>query len=324
MDTRPTIALVNLGTPAAPSAGAVRAFLRQFLSDPRVVELPRALWWTILNLFVLTTRPRRVARAYAEVWMDEGSPLAVIGRRQVEALQSELGEAARVLQAHTYGEPSLASALEGLPGGAPLLLLPLYPQYSATTTAAIADQMARLAGRRRHAPDWYLWPDHHDHPLYVRALAERLRGHWRRRGRARRLLLSFHGLPKRCVERGDPYQAQCERGAEALAAELELNDEDWALGYQSRFGAEQWIGPAIDQVLKTWGEEGLESVDVFCPGFAADCLETLEEIAIGGKALFEEAGGGEFRFVESLNDSPAYVACLADIARRWLGLRTSN
>jgi len=315
--------LVNLGTPTAPTPAAVRAFLRPFLSDRRVIDLPRWFWLPLLHLLVLPLRPHRTARNYAAIWEAEGAPLRTISVRQARALEKLLRAedlALCVRQAATYGRPSLEEAVweAASLGARRFLVAPMYPQYSDATTGAVVD---RLRALRCKNPELrlQLLPEHYAHPLYIEALAQQLRRHWQQHGRARRLLLSFHGLPQKRVDRGgDPYAYQCRHTLMRLAEALDLDGDEYRLCFQSRFGFAPWLAPSTDETLRAWGAAGLESVDVFCPGFAADCLETLEEIAIRGRQTFAQAGGGEYRFVPCLNDNPGYLQCLAAMARRAL------
>ncbi len=314
------VLLANLGTPDAPTAGALRRFLREFLSDRRVVDLPRPLWWLVLNLAILPLRPRRSARLYRRIWTAEGSPLLAISRRQQRALERELGRRAGrpipVSLGMRYGSPGVDAALGELErdGCDRVLLFPLYPQYSCSTTASTIDALAAALARRRDLPELRTVRSYHDHPGYVAALADSVRRSRESAGGARMLLVSFHGIPVRYAHEGDPYPEECARTAGLLAAELGLADDDWQLAFQSRFGREEWLGPATDQVLRSLGSQGATGVDVVCPGFAADCLETLEEIALTGREQFEEAGGTGFHYVPALNDRRVHVAALADIA----------
>jgi ferrochelatase len=321
MSDRAGVLLVNLGSPAAPTAGAVRRYLKQFLSDRRVVDLPALLWQPILRGIVLTTRPRRSARLYRSIWTPEGSPLVVNTRRQAQGLVERLaGQGVAVAYAMTYGAPSLAEGLAELAGCARIVVLPLFPQHSASTQGAVFDALAALLRPAMRLPSVDFVADFCDHPGYIAALAQSVRTHWATHGRGERLLMSFHGLPQRNVDRGDPYAEQCRRTAQLLAQVLELGADDWQLTFQSRFGRARWLEPATDAALRDWGQRGLGQLDVICPGFVADCLETLEEIAIGGQHTFEAAGGGEFRYIACLNDSPPWLDALADLVRGRLGL----
>ena len=315
--SRPLLLLVNLGTPAAPTAGAVRRYLAQFLRDRRVVQLPRWLWWPILYLFVLPLRAPRLARKYAQIWMDGGSPLLVHSRALAEAVQAQLPEA-EVRLAMRYGEPSIASQLREAEGYAQVAVLPLYPQYSASTTATVRDEVEALLSRWRRRPALALLPDYHLDAGWLDAVADSVRAHWQAQGRGERLLLSFHGLPVAQVRAGDPYERQCQESARALAQRLGLPGDGWELAYQSRFGKAQWLQPYLSEVLQQRAREGLRRLDVVCPGFAVDCLETLEEIAVENAALFRAAGGERLHYIPALNGSAAHARALAAIARREL------
>lgn len=314
------VLLVNLGTPAAPTPAAVRRYLAQFLWDPRVVEVPRALWWLALHGVILRTRPRRSARAYASIWTPQGSPLMVHTLALGEALGAALASVPapmRVRVGMRYGEPSVASALRGLreDGVRRVLVLPLYPQYSATTTASVFDAVAAELGRWRVIPALRFVDDYHRRPAYIAALAARVRAHWQAQGRADRLVLSFHGIPERYVRAGDPYLAQCRATADALVAELGLAPEQWLLSFQSRLGREPWLQPYTDATLRALPAQGVGSVDILCPGFAVDCLETLEETAILNRDVFLAAGGKRYAYIAALNDGPDHAALLAELVR---------
>ena len=317
--------LVNLGTPEAPTPGAVRRYLREFLSDPRVVEIPRIVWWPILNFLVLPFRPARTARKYAKVWLPDGSPLRVYHERQVQLLRGYLGQrlggAVPVAGAMRYGKPSIAAGVAELAerGCDRMLVLPLYPQYAASTTASVEDALGRALRRRRPKPEVRMVRDFHDHPEYVKAVAKGVNEYWFKHGRPDRLLMSFHGLPKRSVERGDPYQRQCLASAKLIATELGWNDARTLVTFQSRFGAQEWLQPYTDETLARLGREGVGRVDVVCPGFAADCLETLEEIAIEGRAAFLEAGGKDFHYIPVANDRAPWMAALTAVVVDRLG-----
>jgi ferrochelatase len=295
------VLLVNLGTPAAPTPQAVKRYLAEFLSDPRVVKLPRLLWLPILYGIVLRKRPAQSAKKYAAVWMPEGSPLAVYTRRQAEALRAAMPDF-RVEHAMRYGEPSIASALSRLQG-CDVTAVPLYPQYSESTTESVADKLP--AGLR-------MVREFHDHPAYIGALAAQLRRHWEHHGRGGKLVLSFHGLPKRG---GAPYQRQCLVTGDLLRTALDLGAGECMVTFQSRFGYAEWLQPYTEPTLVELARTGTRRVDVFCPGFVADCLETLEEIGIGAREAFLAAGGRDFYLVPCLNDSPEWISALAAIAR---------
>ena len=297
------VLLVNLGTPAAPTTQAVRSYLAGFLSDPRVVELPRIVWLPILHGIVLRRRPKRSAAKYALIWTPEGSPLAVHTARQAQLLRAAVPEM-QVEHAMRYGEPSIAAALEKLPANS--LVLPLYPQYSRATTESVRDVLPH--GTR-------MVESFHDDPGYIGALAESVRRHWETHGRAEILVMSFHGLPQRSVERGDPYEKQCRETARLLGAALGLTDAQWKLTFQSRFGAAKWLEPYTQPTLVELAKSGLRKVDVVCPGFVSDCLETLEEIGIEGRSAFLGAGGTEFSLIPCLNESNEWIDALARLAR---------
>lgn len=312
------VLLANLGSPEAPTPAAVRRYLAEFLSDSRVIEAPRWIWQPILHGVILRIRPRRSAAAYASVWLPEGSPLRVYSRRQAVALQADLDRHApdryRVALAMRYGQPSIAEGLDVLrsAGCEQVLVLPLYPQYSATTTASVIDAASDWLRAQRVIPELQWVTQYAEVPGYIAALATRVNDHWTRNGRGERLIMSFHGLPQRYADLGDPYGAQCRATARALAAALDLPDDRWAMAFQSRFGPSRWLGPYTDEVLSQWAQAGIRSVDAVCPGFAADCLETLEEIAERYAAGFARQGG-TLRYIPALNDAPEHIAFLAEL-----------
>jgi ferrochelatase len=319
------IVLMNLGTPAAPTAPAIRRYLREFLGDRRVVEIPRLLWFPILYGPILTLRPRRLAHAYAQIWREYGdSPLRVISNRQVQRLRQQLAarspDAPPVRLAMTYGEPSLRAVVHELQrdGVEHILVLPLYPQFSATTTGPIYDQVAAIFGAARNVPSISVIKQYWDHPAYIETLARSIEAHWQQHGRAQRLLMSFHGIPQRNVDLGDPYGDQCHATAQRLAQRLQLQPDAWQISFQSRLGRAQWLQPYTSATLQQWGSEKLESVDVVCPAFAADCLETLEEIAVENRDVFTRAGGGNYRYIPCLNDSEEHIEMLSRIVEMHL------
>ncbi|MEK6243554.1 MAG: ferrochelatase [Pseudomonadota bacterium] len=284
----------------------MRRYLAEFLSDPRVVQLPRLLWLPILHGIILRTRPAKSARKYAAVWTPEGSPLAVHTKRQANLLRELLARKETAVEyAMRYGEPTIRSQLEKLSGARNLVVLPLYPQYSRSTTESIRDVIG---------PDVTMIEDFHDHPAYIAALAAGVRRHWAANGRGGKLVTSFHGLPRRAVDLGDPYERQCKATARLLAQSLQLKDEEWMLTFQSRFGAAEWLQPYTEPALVEMAKQGIGRVDVVCPGFVSDCLETLEEIAIEARGAFLRAGGAELHALPCLNESPEWIAALADIA----------
>lgn len=314
------VLLVNLGTPEAPTASAIRSYLREFLSDRRVVELWRPLWLAVLYAFILPFRPRKLVHAYAQVWTPQGSPLLAISRRQREALAALLGANAEVALAMTYGEPSIERALDQLEqaGVRRILFLPLYPQYSATTTAAALDALFARLQQRRWMPDVRTINTYHDDTGYIDALAASLHEHWQQHGRGDHLLMSFHSIPRRYLDAGDPYYCFCQKTARLLAEQLGLAPGSWSVSFQSRLGRQPWLQPYTDIVLPQLAQRGVPRLDVICPGFAADCLETLEEVAIRYDESFRAAGGRELRYVPALNDSPTHMAALAALCRRHL------
>ena len=315
--------LVNLGTPAAPNASAVRRFLREFLSDPRVVEIPRVIWLPILYGLVLPLRPRKTAAKYAAIWSKQGSPLMAYSQQQALLLRGYLGERGldvEVALAMRYGEPSIASVLAELrqKGVDRLLVLPMYPQYSATTTASVFDAIADQVRTLRNVPE-IRWVKHfHDHASYIEALKRSVLDHWRRvgaLGAGDKLVISFHGVPKRTLELGDPYHCECQKTARLLANALGLRASDYVVTFQSRFGRAEWLQPYTAPTLRKLAADGCSRVDVICPGFVVDCLETLEEIAIEAKNDFLSAGGKQFHYIACLNDAPGFIGALADLVQ---------
>ena len=315
------VILMNLGTPSEPTVRGVRNFLRAFLSDPRVVELPRVLWLPILYGFILPFRSPRVARLYKQIWTDGGSPLKVITEAQAAALQQRFSpETMQVTYAMTYGEPSFEQRVEELErrGVENILVLPLYPQYSATTTASIYDQYARLIMQQRVVSSIQVHKHYYDSPDYIRALAESINDYWLENPRPQRLLFSFHGIPKRCVDRGDPYEIHCRSTAEAVVEELKLGDSEWAISFQSRLGKAEWLQPYTDKLLQQWAETGVASVHVVCPAFSADCLETIEEIDVENRKLFLAHGGRTYGVIPCLNDSERHISMMEKIVRSYV------
>ena len=316
---RTGILLVNLGTPDEATAPAVRRYLAEFLWDPRVVEIPRAAWWLILRV-ILLTRPAKSAAKYASIWTKDGSPLRVHLERQVQLLRGYLGERVKsplaVAGACRYGNPGVAAGLAQLraKGCDRILVLPLYPQYAASTTGSAIDAVGAALARMRNVPAVRTVRHFHDHPAYVKAIARAVNDYWMKHGRPDRLVMSFHGLPRFSLERGDPYHCECHKSARLIATELGWNDERTLVTFQSRFGKAEWLQPYTDRTLADLGRKAVGRVDVICPGFAADCLETLEEIAIEGRHAFLEAGGKEFNYIPTTNDSPAFMAALTRIA----------
>jgi len=318
---RTAVLLVQLGTPAAPTAAAVRPYLKQFLGDPRVVEIPRALWWLILNGIILNTRPRRSAKKYAAIWTPEGSPLKVYSERQATMLRGWLGEHGHeidVALAMRYGEPSIPSVMQQLRARnvTRLLVLPLYPQYAGSTTATAIDQVTEVLRGWRNLPEVRWVRSFHDDPAYIDALATGIEHAWERDGRPERLVMSFHGVPRRTLEQGDPYHCECHATARLLAERLRLARDDYVVTFQSRFGKARWLEPYTEPTLRSLAGAGVSRVDVVCPGFVSDCLETREEIAIEAKAAFLAAGGRAFRHLPCLNDAPGLIDALAGLVER--------
>lgn len=304
--------LVNLGTPDAPTPSAVRRFLAEFLHDHRVVTLTRWLWCPLLHFVILPLRAPKVARKYARIWMDEGSPLGVFTRRLAQATQAVMPQW-HVRHAMRYGAPSIANVLGELraTGVERVVVLPVYPQYSTSTTASVADALARS----RHGLQVTMIDQYATNPDWIAAIADSIRAHRAEHGDGQHLLFSFHGLPQRFADNGDPYPRQCEASVAAIASILGLPNADWTLSYQSRFGREAWLGPATNATLDALAARGIKTVDVVCPGFAVDCLETLEEVAMMLAKRFAQQGG-QLRYIPCLNDSSAHANALAGIARR--------
>ena len=328
---RCAVVLTNLGTPDAPTAPALRRYLAQFLGDPRVVEIPRLAWLPILHGIILRTRPAKSAAKYATVWTPEGSPLAVWTAKQAVLLRGWLGEAGlksvTVTHAMRYGNPSIPSQLKALQeqGVNRVLMLPLYPQYSSTTTASVVDEVFTWLGKQRRVPEMRFVNSYHDHPAYIGALAKSVREHWAREGGpAEKLVMSFHGIPARNVALGDPYADECQTTARLLVAQLGLRPEQVQVTFQSRFGKAKWLEPYTEPTLVQMAKNGVRRIDVMCPGFTSDCLETLEEINQEAREAFLHAGGAEFRYIPCLNDSNTWITALSTIAQEHLGGWTSR
>lgn len=314
------ILLINLGTPDAPTAAAVKPYLREFLGDPRVVEIPRAVWWLILNGIILNTRPKKSAEKYAQIWTKEGSPLLVHTQRQAKLLKGYLGEslgntAPAIEFAMRYGNPSVASALEKLKlqNCERILILPLYPQYAASSTATALDAVFDALRKMRNMPEIRTVRSFHDHPGYIAALAQSVRDDWMRNGQPDKLVMSFHGVPRYTLDKGDPYHCECQKTGRLLAEALGLKQDQYRISFQSRFGRAEWLKPYTVATLEELGKQSVNRVDVICPGFVGDCLETLEEIALEGKASFLGAGGKEFHYIPCLNERDDWIRALSDI-----------
>ncbi len=320
---RTAVLLVNLGTPDAPTPKALRRYLAEFLSDPRVVEIPRLLWWLILHGVILRVRPAKSAAKYASVWTPEGSPLAMWTKRQATLLLGSLGERGHQLvvqHAMRYGQPSVATVLDELKAQnvTRVLVLPMYPQYAAATTASVGDAVMAWATRQRRVPELRFVADFHDDAAYIKALAFTVHRHWQSHGRGQRLVMSFHGIPHRSLLLGDPYHCQCHKTARLLAQELGLRQDEWQLTFQSRFGKAKWLEPYTEPTLQALAAQGVKRVDLMCPGFVADCLETLEEIDQEARAAFIAAGGETFHYIPCLNDQNEGTRALATVAERHL------
>jgi ferrochelatase len=317
---RAGILLVNLGTPEAPTPQALRPYLKQFLSDPRVVEIPRALWWPILNLIILNTRPRRSAAKYAKIWTTEGSPLKLHSERQARLLRGYLGDRTgsplEVEWAMRYGNPAVAEKLRALRERQcdRVLVIPLYPQYAASVTASTYDAIGAALSCMRNVPALRVVKHFHDHPGYIRALAQSVRDYWQANGRGNCLVMSFHGVPRFTLDQGDPYHCECHKTARLLAEALTLKPDQYIVTFQSRFGRAEWLKPYTIEVMAQLGKGKIGRVDVMCPGFVADCLETLEEIAIENKVAFLGAGGGDFHYIPCLNEHDAWIRALTEIS----------
>lgn len=312
---RTGVLIVNLGTPDDPSPPAVRQFLKEMLSDRRIVDLPRIVWYPILYGIVLRTRPAKSAEAYQKIWTPEGSPQLAIGRRLVDRLRASQHI---VEMGMTYRRPSIKEGLEALlsSGVNRLVVLPLFPQYSGATTGAAFDQISAELRRRRAVPELRFINDYHADPMYLEALRQSVLDHWRTHPRPQHLLMSFHGLPKKNCDQGDPYRTQCETTSRLLAQALGLRSDEWSLTFQSRFGAQEWLKPYTDERLKKLPRDGIKHLGVICPGFAVDCLETLEEIALRGAEVFREHGGQSFDYIPALNDHERHAQLVAQLIQR--------
>jgi ferrochelatase len=324
-DEKVGVLLLNLGTPDAPTAAALRPYLKQFLSDPRVVEIPRVLWWLILHGVILNTRPKKSAAKYASIWTADGSPLKAHTEKQAKLLKGWLGEQlpvpVRVDYAMRYGSQGIADTLRAMKadGCTRILLLPAYPQYAASSTASAFDAAFAWLARTRNQPELRTVRGYHDHPAYIRALASNIRDYWQTHNRPDVLVMSFHGVPKYTLKKGDPYHCECHKTARLLAEALGLDATQYRVSFQSRFGRAEWIQPYTEAVLTELGKTGTDRVDIVAPGFTADCLETLEELAMEGRDSFLRAGGKHFNYIPALNEHPAWIAALGNIAQSHLG-----
>ena len=311
------ILIVNLGSPSQLTTGAVRRFLRQFLSDPRVVNLPRSLWWLILNFIILPFRPRRSKKAYAKVWTERGSPLTYLTRDLTDKVAQHFQQDSEVSvhMVMSYGRPSLSRQLRKLHQAQceQITIVPLYPQYSSTTTASVFDAVATELMQWRYIPELNFISDYHQHPLYISGIANSVQQAWAGQGRGELLLLSFHGLPDLLTKKGDPYYYQCLNTAELIATQLDLQEHEWRVVFQSRFGRAKWLQPYCIETLMTLPGEGFKNIDIICPGFAVDCLETLEEINMANRDIFIKAGGEQYQYIPALNDSDSNVQLMLDL-----------
>jgi ferrochelatase len=313
------ILLVNLGTPDAPTAQAVRPYLKEFLSDPRVVEIPKPIWWLILNGIILNVRPKKSAAKYAKVWLPEGSPLRVYTEKQAVLLEGYLSERTKapfvVDYAMSYGNPSIASVMQKLKAQncTRILVVPLYPQYAASSTATVFDRVFAAVQSMRNTPAIRTIKHFHDNAGYIKALAANVNEYWTKHGRPEKLVMSFHGVPQYTLEKGDPYHCECLKTGRLLAQELGLSKEQYVVSFQSRFGKAEWIKPYTTATLLELGKQKTKRVDVVCPGFVADCLETLEEIAMEAKEDFQHAGGGEYNYISCLNDRDEWILALTNL-----------
>lgn len=319
------VLIINLGTPDAPTPSAVRRYLDEFLSDPRVIDKPRWLWWLILHGIILRLRPYKAAHAYQQIWTEQGSPLLTISKDQASKLQNLLNKKyshVSVALGMSYGSPSIKTALESLQKDNVnnIVILPMYPQYSATTTASVFDAVSTELKQWRFLPTIEFINHYHDKPQYIKTLADSIRTAWKNEGQAEKLLLSFHGLPKSYLAAGDPYFCECQKTARLLATELELNDSQWMLTFQSRMGVEEWLTPYTDKTLLMLAKQGIKNIQVACPGFPTDCLETLEEINMQNRDVFLDAGGERYHYIPALNDSDEHIEMIASLVEPQIDL----
>ncbi|MBS0299182.1 MAG: ferrochelatase [Proteobacteria bacterium] len=331
---RTGVLLINLGTPDAPTAQALRPYLKEFLSNPRVIEVPRLIWWPILHGFILPFRPKASAEKYAKIWIAEGSPLKVHTERQTECLREALAARLKnpplVEYAMNIGKPSVADVLTRMQqqGCERILVIPLFPQYAASSTAAAMDNVFAVLNKMRNQPALRTVKQYHDHPGYIAALAQNVRDYWDAHGRPDKLIISFHGTPRASLDKGDPYHCACQKTGRLLAEALALETNQYAVCFQSRFGKAKWLTPYTAAVLEQLGKEQTKRVDVICPGFVSDCLETLEEIAIEAKNTFLQAGGKEFHYIPCLNERSDWIEALADITcthlQGWLDIEVTE
>jgi len=317
------ILLVNLGTPDNTKTSSVRRYLRQFLSDPRVIEVPKVIWWFVLNLFILPFRPSKSAEAYKEIWTKEGSPLLLYSEEITKKIQKsfngrELKNDFHVELAMSYGKPSIENSLNKLrkKNVRRILLLPMYPQYSSTTTGSVFENVTKVLSKQRWIPEFRHINQYHDNKAYIETISKSIKEFWKSNGTPDRLLFSFHGLPKKMLLEGDPYHCQCYKTARLVSEKLELSEDDWFVSFQSRLGPTKWLEPYTDETLKSWGEKKSGVVDVICPGFSVDCLETLEEIAMENAEYYEEAGGKKLRYIPALNSQQKHISFLINLIEK--------
>ncbi len=328
------VLITNLGTPEAPTAKALKPYLKQFLSDPRVVEIPRLLWWLILNLIILNVRPKKSAKAYEEVWTEQGSPLLFHTKNQADKirtqLQGEFGDDLVVEFAMRYGQPSVDSALDKMmsSGVRKLLVLPLYPQYSAATTASTFDALAQDFQNRRWIPELRFITHYHDNAEYIAALADSITSFQETKGKPDKLIFTYHGVPKRYLLNGDPYFCECHKTSRLLAEHLGLTEDEYITTFQSRFGREEWLKPYTDETLKSLPGSGVKNVQLICPGFSSDCLETIEEIGQENREYFEESGGETYDYIPCLNDSASHIHLLCNLIKHnlqgWVPIKSQD
>jgi ferrochelatase len=313
------VLITNLGTPQAPTKQALKPYLKQFLSDPRVVEVPKVIWWCILNGVILNFRPKRSAAAYATVWSEEGSPLLVHTKNQAKGLAERFadtyGDNVIVDYAMRYGQPGIDTALESMlnAGARKIVVLPLYPQYCASTTGSTFDAVANDFVKRRWLPELRFINQYVDYPPYIKCIADSIKAHWDKHGKADKLLFSYHGIPKRYLTNGDPYHCQCHKTTRLVSELLGLRPEEYMTTFQSRFGREEWLSPYTDETLKALPSKGVNSVQIICPGFSSDCLETIEEIGVENREYFEEGGGERYEYIPSLNSDDAHLDMLFEL-----------
>lgn len=312
----------NLGTPEAPTKQALRPYLKQFLSDPRVVEVPKLIWWFVLNGIILNIRPKRSAKAYETVWTQDGSPLLTHTKNQAKGIETRLkaiyGDDVIIDYAMRYGEPSVSTALDTLlaKGARKIIVLPLYPQYCASTSGSTFDAVAQDFTKRRWLPDFRFVSHYHDHPGYISAVANKIKAHWQTHERADKLIFTYHGIPKRYLLNGDPYHCECHKTSRLVAQELGLSAEEYMTTFQSRFGREEWLTPYTDETLKAMPSQGVKSVQLVCPGFSSDCLETIEEIGEENREYFEENGGERYEYIPCLNDDDEHLDMLTTLIQQ--------